>query len=105
MNIQPISQNQLNFYGQLKLKKINVYDINTGELISKIDSEKVDTKNVVSMVTAFLSKIKEDSEGINTLIQVMQDDKKCVYYGVPQGIAEVTKAYLRVKNSNKTVRV
>lgn len=105
MNVQPISQTQQNFNGKMKFKKINVYDIDTGKLLNTMESHAVETKDVLSMTTAFLSRIKEDADGINTLIQVMQNDKKCVYYGVPQKIANVTQAYLKVKDSDKTTRL
>ncbi len=105
MNIQPISSTQPNFNGKMKFKEINVYDIDTGKLLRKMESHDVETKDVLSITTAFLSRIKEDSAGINTLIQVMQDDKTSVYYGVPQTIANVTKAYFKVKDLNKTTKL
>jgi hypothetical protein len=105
MNIQPISAHQPNFNGKMKFKQVNVYDIDTGKLLNKLNPSVLDTKDVVSITTAFLSKIKEDTEGINTLIQVSQGDNKFVYYGVPQKIALVTKAYFKVKDSNRTTKL
>ena len=105
MNIQPIFSTQPNFNGKMKFNKINVYNIETGKLLRKMELHDVETKDVLSITTAFLSRIKEDSAGINTLIQVMQDDKTCVYYGVPQTIANVTKAYFKVKDSDKSIKL
>ena len=104
MNVQSISLNQPNFSGKMKFNQVNVYDIDTGVLIEKLKKQELETKDVVSMTEAFMSRIYGDTKGINTLIQVMQKDNKLVYYGVKPNIAMITNAYLKTKDSDEILK-